>query len=559
MRAGTARPVPPGGGWLASAGRRIRWRRVDTIVVGSGVAGLSAALAIGRCVVVTDAELGWGGSSPLAQGGVAAAVGPGDSPASHAEDTLAVSAGLADPGIVRLVADGGPRAIAWLLGLGAGFDLDPGGTLALGREAGHSARRIVHANGDATGAAVVATLIGAVRASAGIDVLERTSAVDLVRAGDQVAGVLIAGPGGELEVLLAGAVVLATGGYAHCFERTTTPPGVVGAGIAMAARAGAAVADMELVQFHPTALDVAGAAQLPLLTEALRGEGAILVNRFGQRYLAGEHPDAELAPRDVVARANYRQLVAGHRPYLDARLAVGQRFPARFPTVFALAGEHGFDPRVDLLPVSPAAHYCMGGVAVDRSGRASLRGLWAVGETASSGLHGANRLASNSLLEGLVMAEAVGPDAAGSAWRGDPSSLDAIWLPADLGDLDRLATEGDGADGRDTVVDELRHHLWVGAGVVRDAGGLEALLGGLGDLAGRAARCLRARTVHTVAELVASGALARTESRGAHHRSDHPLPDPDQAARRVVEPRPVTAQRWVAGEPERLAVPALAG
>jgi L-aspartate oxidase len=315
----------------------------------------------------------------------------------------------------------------------------------------------------------------------------------------------------------------------------------------MAARAGAAVADMELVQFHPTALDVAGAGQLPLLTEALRGEGAVLVNERGERYLVGEHVDAELAPRDVVARANYRQLAGGHRPYLDARRAVGARFPSLFPTVFTLAGRHGFDPRVDLLPVSPAAHYCMGGVAVDRSGRASLHGLWAVGETASSGLHGANRLASNSLLEGLVLARAVAADVASGSWRSTLRPAGEVWLPSDLAEVAHVAERADPGDPAtgDGVAEELRQLLWQGAGVVRDGAGLLALTDRLGQLRHLARRSLRARTIHTMAELVARAALARTESRGAHYRSDHPLADPAQAVRVVTEPQPVPVQPWL--------------
>lgn len=550
---------------LEAGGESLPVRRVPAVVLGAGVAGLSAALGLDAhgvgCVVVTEGRVGAAGSSPLAQGGVAAAIGADDHPSLHADDTVAVAAGIGDPRLARILADGGPDVIDSLVALGIGFDRSGDGALALGREAGHSRRRIVHANGDATGAAVVATLAAAVRGRAGIELAEHTTAVDLIRGGpggERVVGVVVAGPGGRHEALLAPAVILATGGYGHCFARTTVPADVTGAGIALAARAGVTVADLELVQFHPTALDVArapgagpaGAARLPLLTEALRGEGAVLVNNRGERYMVGEHPDAELAPRDVVARANYRQLQDGLEPCLDARAAVGDAFPHRFPTVFALATEHGLDPRVDLLPVTPAAHYCMGGVAVDDRGRTSRPGLWAAGEVASSGLHGGNRLASNSLLEGLVMgrrvADALSPSGAtGLAWRkhpaaGGPARSDEgpLWLPADC----VLAAAG--LPGPSPVLDRVRAALWDGAGVVRHRAGMEAALDALAGLDGGAAADPRARSALVVARLVLSAGLARTESRGAHFRSDHPALDPAQAARRLVPLPPAPARVW---------------
>ena len=537
-------------------------RRVPAVVLGAGVAGLSAALGLDArgvgCVMVTEGRVGSAGSSPLAQGGVAAAIGADDHPSLHADDTVAVAAGIGDPRLARILADGGPEVIETLVALGIGFDRAGDGSLALGREAGHSRRRIVHANGDATGAAVAATLAAAVRGRAGIELAEHTTAVDLIRGGpggERVVGVVVAGPGGRREALLAPAVILATGGYGHGFARTTVPADVTGAGIALAARAGVTVADLELVQFHPTALDVtrapgaaagaAGAARLPLLTEALRGEGAVLVNDRGERYMVGEHPDAELAPRDVVARANYRQLQDGGQPCLDARDAVGDAFPRRFPTVFALAMEHGLDPRVDVLPVTPAAHYCMGGVAVDDRGRTSRPGLWAAGEVASSGLHGGNRLASNSLLEGLVMGRRVA-DAVVAA----SPSFDAgpLWLPADLAlgapPAARAGAGGESRPGEPTVLDRVRAALWDGAGVVRHRDGMEAALDALSALDGAAAADPRARSALVVARLVLSAGLARTESRGAHFRSDHPALDPAQAARRLVAQSPAPARVW---------------
>ncbi len=552
-------------------GEELVARRVPAVVLGAGVAGLSAALGLDAhgvgCVIVTEGRVGAAGSSPLAQGGVAAAIGADDLPVLHAEDTVAVAAGIGDPRLARILADGGPDVIDTLVALGIGFDRAGDGSLALGREAGHSRRRIVHANGDATGAAVVATLAAAVRARPGIERAEHTTALDLIRGGpggERVVGVVVAGPGGRREALLAPAVILATGGYGHCFARTTVPADVTGAGIALAARAGVTVADLELVQFHPTALDVtrapgagvgadavgARAARLPLLTEALRGEGAVLVNSRGERYMVGEHPDAELAPRDVVARANYRQLQDGLAPCLDARSAVGDAFPHRFPTVFALAMEHGLDPRVDLLPVTPAAHYCMGGVAVDDRGRTSRPGLWAAGEVASSGLHGGNRLASNSLLEGLVMGRRV----ADSVATGDGRPADGpLWLPADSavipGGSAGLSGGSAGlsrgsAAGAGSVLDRVRVALWDGAGVVRHRDGMEAALDALSGLDVDAATDHRARSALVVARLVLSAGLARTESRGAHFRADHPASDPAQASRRLVVQAPVPARVW---------------
>ncbi len=520
------------------------------VVVGSGVAGLSAALALAggavRVVVVSSGPVGDSGSSPLAQGGVAAAVAPTDSAADHALDTVAVSAGLADRAAVDAVVGGGRQAIEALVALGTRFDRAADGALALGREAGHSARRIVHADGDATGAEVMATLRRAVAARSDVEIREWTDAVELVveRSGRRVRGVVLAGADGGREVVMADAVIIATGGYAHCFERTTTPPEVIGSGIAMAARAGAAIADMEFVQFHPTALDLTRSgsspdrgARLPLLTEALRGEGAVLIDADGRRFMADVHPDAELAPRDVVARAGYRSLRQGRGAYLDATAAVGDAFPLRFPTVHRLATAAGFDPRTEPLPVTPAAHYCMGGIAVDVRGRTSLAGLWAVGEASSSGLHGANRLASNSLLEGLVMGTRAAADVTAVLAAGVPPSSDGLWVPA----------SGSPASGviphDESVVAELRRILWAHAGVERDDAGLRAGLAavdalGLGEfpVAGRVA------DVATVARLVLRAALARTESRGAHHRLDHPDTDAAQAVRRV-------SNRWLIPAP----------
>ncbi|HET7041406.1 MAG TPA: L-aspartate oxidase, partial [Gemmatimonadales bacterium] len=357
------------------------------LVVGSGAAGLTAALGAAplRCTVLTKARLGTGGSSPWAQGGIAAAVGRDDAPALHAADTMAAGAGLNDPHVVDILTAEGPERVKALLALGAHFDLDDTGGLSLHREAAHSRHRILHAR-DATGAEVVRTLVEAVRRAPEIRVVDEAFAIDLAVEDGQVVGLLAVHADGRKVLHVAPAVVLATGGLGRLYLHTTNPKEATGDGLAMAARAGARLVDLEFVQFHPTAL-ATGADPMPLLTEALRGEGAVLIDERGDRFMLIEHPDAELAPRDVVARAIWRQLIAGHRVFLDATRAVGEEFPEYFPTVFHLCQEHGLDPRTQPIPVAPAAHYHMGGIAVDENGRTSLPGLWACGEVTATGAH----------------------------------------------------------------------------------------------------------------------------------------------------------------------------
>ncbi len=485
------------------------------LVVGAGVAGLSVALGLERATVLTAAPLGAAGSTAWAKGGIAASLAADDSPARHAADTVAVGGGLVNEELAAALADGGPAAIDRLQRLGARFDAGGDGEPALGREAGHSRRRIVHAGGDATGAELSRVLAAAVRAAPGVEVLERVVAVDLARDGAAVTGLVAHHPDGSLVLHRAPAVVLATGGAGGVYARTTNPPDVAGDGLAMAARAGARLADLEFVQFHPTAL-AAELDPMPLLSEALRGEGAVLVDDEGRRFMPGLHPDAELAPRDVVARAIWAVLESGRKAYLDGTGAIGSRFPSRFPAAAAAAEAAGLDPSADRLPVSPAAHYFMGGVAVDSAGRSSLPGLWAVGEAAANGLHGANRLASNSLLEGLIF----GRHAARDARSASAERPRATAIPAELPEL---------GVGDPDVVTAVRELMWGSVGVVRTGPGLTRALRELRGLP--AARGLRERNLRVVARLIARAALARPESRGAHFRADHPAPDPALARR----------------------------
>ncbi|MDQ0511645.1 L-aspartate oxidase [Ancylobacter amanitiformis] len=482
----------------------------NIVVVGGGVAGLATALRLAPLPVtlVVAAPLGAEAATGWAQGGIAAAIGDDDRPDYHAIDTLKAGAGLSEPVVARRVASAAPGAIDWLLQLGAPFDRAPDGRLALGLEAAHSRRRIVHAGGDGTGRLVLETLTMAARACPTIEVIEGVRACELLpdEAG-AVRGIALRDRAGRVTGLPAHAVVLATGGMGGLYASTTNPLGAVGSGLALAARAGAMLRDMEFVQFHPTAIvtaaDPAGAdllggpAPMPLATEALRGEGAKLFNDCGERFML-EVPGQELAPRDVVARAIFAQNAAGRHVVLDARLADVER---RFPGVVALCRAHGLDPARQPIPVRPAAHYHMGGINVDDAGRSSVPGLWACGEVASTGLHGANRLASNSLLEALAYAGWIAADIAG---REAGAGTARAPSPARAASLARA---------------EIRALMDSHVGVVREASTLEAAAQRLGELNARDGDDLS-----LVAIMVTQAALRRTESRGGHFRADHPAP-----------------------------------
>ncbi len=503
------------------------------VVVGSGLAGLATALSLAPLPVllVTAGRLGAAGSSALAQGGLAAAVGAEDSPALHAADTLAAAAGLAEPTIVAAVTQAAPAAVSRLRDWGLAFDLDDAGGPALTLEGGHGRRRVLHAGGDRTGAAAVRALAAQVRAAPWIAVAEETRLRELLCAEGEVVGALLERDGAAT-ALPARAVVLATGGAGALYAATTNPPSSWGSGLWLAARAGARLRDLEFVQFHPTAIALPELARrgaaLPLASEALRGEGAVLRDETGAPVMADD-PAGDLAPRDRVARGIWRRLQAGGRVFLDARAALGPRFPARFPGITALCRAAGLDPVRQPIPVRPAAHYHMGGVQTDARGATSLPGLWAVGEVASTGLHGANRLASNSLLEAVVFAGGAAEDirsreAARTRLR--PAAFGArLEAPAEAQVGAQVGAQL-GAPGVDeaAAILRLRRLMEARVGVLRDRAGLESALGALDGL--RASAGGRLAAMAEVGRLIAAAALTRRESRGAHARSDWPDPDP---------------------------------
>src|SRR5690349_4809665 len=427
--------------------------RTRFLVVGSGVAGLHTAWRAstgGEVMVLTKRSL-FDSATAYAQGGIAAALGAGDSPELHRKDTLAAGAALADAAAVEVLVEEGPARVKELHTAGADFDLDPRGGFKLGKEVAHSRRRIVHAHGDQTGAEVARTLIERVRETKNIQVLEKTRVLDLVVSGGACHGIRATRAGKPVEII-ADATVLATGGCGQVYRYTTNPQVATGDGYAIAHRAGVKLADMEFVQFHPTALDTTE-NPLALISEAVRGEGAILVNDNGERFMVKRHRLAELAPRDVVAREIYRERQKGLGVYLDAR-KLGKSFRTRFPGIFALCKARGIDPSKDLIPVIPAAHYMMGGIVTDLTGRSSMARLYACGEVSRTGVHGANRLASNSLLEGLVFAERVARDMIGlGRQKSVPRKTD--W------DAPPLADRG----AAQVAADTIRRVMWDHAGI----------------------------------------------------------------------------------------------
>jgi L-aspartate oxidase len=547
-----SRLIAPEPGWQAET---------DVLIVGSGIAGLSTALQIAkgstlRVMVVTKDVLSTG-STRWAQGGIAAALSAEDSAQEHFVDTMVAGAGLCDEAAVRLLVREGPAAVRDLARIGANFDRAGDGALSLTREGGHHRDRIAHAGGDATGAEIERALVARVLDAGGVEVIEHALVLDLLRAADgAVSGVTlhVMGEGSRdgVGAIRARAVVLATGGFGQVFASTTNPSVSTGDGVAAALRAGAVIRDLEFVQFHPTVayLGADSRGQQPLVSEAVRGEGAVLLDSAGVRFMLGQHELADLAPRDVVAKAILRQMLAAGEPnmWLDARAFGAAKWASRFPTIYATLLDLGIDPVTSLIPVVPAAHYVSGGVAADLQGRSNLPGLYACGEAACSGVHGANRLASNSLLDGLVFGRRIADELLGAEL---PPLLPAAAASASAGGAGLV-------DG--SVRRPLQELMSLHAGVLRDSDGLALAAAGLAELGEHAATTAagtdswEATNLLTVASALVAAARLRTETRGSHWRADFPERDDEHWAVHIdntlaadgtlhtaVTPKPVTS------------------
>ncbi len=492
---------------------RVMVERIRTrfLVVGSGVAGLHTAWRAsggGEVYVLTKRSL-FDSATAYAQGGIAAALGAGDSPELHRRDTLAAGAALCDAEAVQVLVEEGPARVRELHTAGADFDLEPSGQFRLGREAAHSRHRIVHAHGDQTGAEIARTLVERVRDSEAVNVLEKARVLDLIVSGGRCCGVRASVAGRPVEIV-ADATVLATGGCGQVYRYTTNPQVATGDGFAIAHRAGVRLTDMEFVQFHPTALDTPE-NPLALVSEAVRGEGAVLLNDRQERFMVARHRLAELAPRDVVAREIFREREGGRKVFLDAR-HLGDGFGERFPGILALCVARGIDPRRECIPVTPAAHYIMGGIVTDLVGRSSLPRLYAAGEVARTGVHGANRLASNSLLEGLVFAERVARDML---------ETPRLAAPPRRGRWEVPLLEDRGA--AQVAADTIRSVMWEHAGIARTARGLRTAVAQLADIEARLpVGATEELNLVQTGRLIAEAALLRKESRGGHFRTDFP-------------------------------------
>jgi len=511
--------------------KTIPTRTFDFIIIGSGVAGLSCAIELedyGTVAVLTKEGISEG-STQWAQGGIAAALAPAplDSPGLHQQDTMQAGAGLCDLAAVDVLVHEGPHRIRQLIGRGAHFDTEPSGELMLTREAAHRARRIVHAQGDSTGREVQRSLSASALQSERISVCEDVVSVDFLIQGGRCCGVIALDmKSGELQLFRSKATITATGGIGALYKVTTNPPVLTGDGMAMAYRAGAALMDMEFVQFHPTAFAKGPDNPKFLISEAVRGEGAILLNQAGERFMSRYHPDAELAPRDVVSRAIAQEILESGSEYvtLDLTANTAQEIAARFPKIYSTCVSYGIDPATDPIPVSPAEHYMMGGIRTDLDGATNVPGLLACGECACTGVHGANRLASNSMLEGLVFGirtvqsaiavSRVAPDI-------EPVGVPAQNPPAHVFDDEEIAA----------ARMRLQETMWERAGLVRSGAGIRKAIEILDGLQAKyGTPCISRDSIELanmieVAQLVAHAALAREESRGAHYRTDFPTLD----------------------------------
>ena len=510
-------------GWSTSA---------DVIVIGSGVAGLTTALNLRSyglsVLLVTKARID-AGSTKWAQGGIAAALGPGDTPDQHKKDTLAAGAGLCDIKAVDVLVSEGPEAVRKLIAQGAVFDKSETGEIALTREGGHLRNRILHAGGDATGAEVSRALLAAVRDDTGIEIIEHALVIDALKSkAGKVCGVTVhvigAGSRDGVGRALARAVVVATGGLGQVYSQTTNPSVSTGDGVALALRAGAKVGDVEFVQFHPTVLwrDLANRGQQPLISEAVRGEGAILLNHKNEQFMIGKHPQADLAPRDVVAKEIFNQMQLSGQPHVWLDATKLKDFVDRFPTIYASCIANGIDPTKEKIPVAPASHYASGGVIVDLNGQSSVPGLYICGESACTGAHGANRLASNSLLEGLVFGARI-------------AAILAKDLPPQEDPIE---------DEKTMLLDPkillpLQIAMSEGAGVMRSETSLRKTMQTLEELSKLTSKEPRieaweASNLYLLATAIVKSALIRTESRGSHWRSDYPQSS-DKWLSRVIE------------------------
>ena len=510
-------------GWSTSA---------DVIVIGSGVAGLTTALNLRShglsVLLVTKARID-AGSTKWAQGGIAAALGPGDTPDQHKKDTLAAGAGLCDIKAVDVLVSEGPEAVRKLIAHGAVFDKSETGEIALTREGGHLRNRILHAGGDATGAEVSRALLAAVKSDSGIEIIEHALVIDVLKSSSKrVCGVTLhvigAGSRDGVGRALARAVVVATGGLGQVYSQTTNPAVSTGDGVALALRAGAKVGDVEFVQFHPTVLwrDLANRGQQPLISEAVRGEGAVLLNHKNEQFMVGKHPQADLAPRDVVAKEIFNQMQSSGQPHVWLDATKINDFENRFPTIYASCIANGIDPTKEKIPVAPASHYASGGVLVDLDGQSSIPGLYICGESACTGAHGANRLASNSLLEGLVF----GARIAATLAKELPPQQEPV------------------EDKKTMLLDPkillpLQISMSEGAGVMRSDSSLRKTMQTLQELSQLTSsepriEAWEASNLHLLATAIVKSALTRTESRGSHWRSDY-LQSSDKWLSRVIE------------------------